>query len=233
LSSRNGFWIPLVAVLLVMPLAGCGGDDDDDDDDQGKKVTPIAGTYVGTLPETDAFVAVAAAPPARGADQRQVTVFVCDGRRVCEWFPGSATGNSFSIDSEDDDAKAEGELTDKAAKGTIELGDEDPVRYDASSAPATAGVYNLTVTAKGKVRGASEAGVALKGDAELPAPGTGTLKLADGKRVKFDIATGSADGTLGLRPGQLRLIIQPDRKVAGAGMNRGGGTSLFFVRSSD
>jgi hypothetical protein len=215
-----------------MPLAGCGGDDDDDGDDKDKEGTPITGTFVGKLPETNAFVSVAAAPRARAEDRRQVTVFVCDGRRICEWFPGATTGNSFSVASEDDDAKAEGDLSDKAAKGTIELGDEEPVNYEASSAPATAGVYDLTVSRKGKITGASEAGVALTGTAELPAPGSGTLKLADGKRVKFDIAEGSADGTLGLRPGQLRLIIQPDRRVAGAGMNPGGGTSVFFVRSS-
>jgi len=215
-----------------MPLAGCGGDDDDDGDEKDKNGTPVAGTFVGKLPETDAFVAVAAAPPARGEDRRQVTVFVCDGKSVCEWFPGAATGNSFSASSEDDDAKAEGELSDKAAKGTVELGDEEPVRYEASSAPATAGVYNLSVSAKGKITGASEAGVALTGNVDLPPPGTGRLKLADGKTVKFDAAKGPADGTLGLRPGQLRLIIQPDRKLTGVGMNRGD-TSLFFVRSSE
>jgi hypothetical protein len=231
LSSRHGFWISLTAVLLVMPLAGCGGDDDGDDKD--KKGTSITGTFVGKLPETNAFVAVAAAPPARAEDRRQVTVFVCDGRRVCEWFPGATTGNSFSVASEDDDAKAEGELSDEVAKGTIELGDEEPVRYEARSAPATAGVYDLTVSRKGKIRGASEAGVALTGNVDLPAPGTGTLKLADGKRVKFDTAEGPSDGTLGLRPGQLRLIIQPDRKLTGAGMNPGGGTTLYFVRSSE
>jgi hypothetical protein len=213
-------------------MAGCGGDDDDGDD-KNKNGTPVAGTFVGKLPETDAFVSVAAAPPARGEDQRQVTVFVCDGKSVCEWFPGSTTGNSFSVSSDDDDAKAEGDLSDKAAKGTVELGDEEPVQYEASSAPATAGVYNLTVSKKGKITGASEAGVALTGNVDLPAPGKGTLKLADGKRVKFDAAKGPADGTLGLRPGQLRLIIQPDRKLAGAGMNPGGGTSLFYVRSSE
>jgi hypothetical protein len=90
----------------------------------------------------------------------------------------------------------------------------------------------LSVSAKGKITGASEAGVALTGNVDLPPPGTGRLKLADGKTVKFDAAKGPADGTLGLRPGQLRLIIQPDRKLTGVGMNRGD-TSLFFVRSSE
>jgi hypothetical protein len=230
-SSR--FWIAFVAVLLLLPLAACGGDDDDDDDEDEKEATPVDGTFVGKLSETDAFVAVVAAPRAEGQDRRRVTVFVCDGRRLCELFRGESTGNTFSAGSEDDDAEAKGELSAEEAKGTIEVGDDEPIRYQAAQATATSGLYDLTVSRNGRIRGASEAGVALRGSSTLPSPGTGRLRLADGTRLRFDIATGSADANLGLRPGQLRLIVLPDRKLAGAGMNRGNGAdSVYFVRAS-
>jgi len=228
MSSRRGFWVSLVAVLLLVPTTGCGGDDDDDE--KGKENgKPVEGTFVGRVPETSAFVSVVASRAPRGQERRPVTVFVCDAERICEWFPGSATGNSFTIKS--NEAEAKGELTKDAAKGTIELAEGEPLRYDARPAPATAGLYNLTVSSTGRIRGASEAGVALKGDSPLPNPGSGSLRLADRKRVKFEVTSRSGDD-LGLRAGQVRVIILPDRQLRGAGKNRDGDESNFFIRSS-
>jgi hypothetical protein len=118
-------------VLLLTALAGCGGNGGDDE--PVKEVRSLDGTFVGKVGKTDAFVAVVASPAARGQKRREVAVYVCDARRLCEWFSGSATGNGFRIggDDGDGDGEATGKLTRKEASGTIELADGKTVRYRA------------------------------------------------------------------------------------------------------
>ena len=215
-----------MVLLLLAPLAGCGGDDDEGE----KKVKPVAGTFVSKVQGSKAFVSVVAAPRAKGQDKRAITVFVCDAERLCEAFAASAAANDFTATSGGDGGEAKGKLSAKAASGTIEPPEGETLRYKAVQAPATSGLYDLTISRDGKLKGASAAGVALKGNLELPPPGTGTLKLADGKRVKLDVVKSSGD--LRLRPGQVRLIVLPDRQLRGAGKGRGGGERAFFVRSS-
>lgn len=48
-------------LLLLAALAGCGGDEDE--------AKPITGTFVGKVSDTDAFVAVVAAPAREGMDR--------------------------------------------------------------------------------------------------------------------------------------------------------------------
>jgi hypothetical protein len=229
LSNRVGFWASLVALLLAS-LVGCGGDDDGDNDgDREKRPEPVAGTFVGRLGESEAFVAVVAAPPAKGQKRGDVTAFVCDARRLCAWFSGSATGKGFVAKS--GDAEAKGRLSGKTATGSVELPDGETVRYKVGVAPATAGLYDLTVSAAGKLRGASAAGVALKGELTLPPPGSGNLKLADGTRLKLEVTKGSAEDATQLRAGQVRLIVLPDGQARGAGKSRRGGSD-FFIRSA-
>jgi len=229
-QTRFSIWFLAVVVLLLALFAGCGGDDDDGDGhgDKTEKRKPVAGTFVGRIPETEAFVSVVASPPAEGRDKRDVTVFVCDARRVCELFSGSAAGNRFTATS-DGNGEAEGTLSGKAATGSVELPDGETVRYRAGAAPATAGVYDLTVSAAGKLRGASAAGVALKGESTLPPPGSGSLKLADGTRRKFEVTKSSAEDAAQLRAGQVRLIVLPDGQMRGAGKSRRGGSDFFIA----
>jgi hypothetical protein len=230
LSNRVGFWASLVAVLLAS-LVGCGGDDDgNNDSDREERREPVAGTFVGKLEASEAFVAVVAAPPPKGQDERDVTVFVCDAKRVCEWFSGSAAGDRFTAPS-DGDGEAKGTLSGKTATGSVELPDDETVRYKVGAAAATAGLYDLTVSAAGKLRGASAAGVALKGESTLPPPGSGNLKLADGTRLKFEVTKNTAGDATQLRPGQVRLIVLPDGQLRGAGKSRRGGSD-FFIRST-
>jgi hypothetical protein len=217
-------------VLLLVPFAGCGGNDDE----AKKKAPALDGTFVGKVSGTKAFVAVVASPTQKGKDRRDLTLYICDGRRLCEWFTGSATEDGFAATSNDRDAKAKGKLSDKAVTGTIELPGGRTVRYTASPATATAGLYNLTVSSKGRLRGTSAAGVGLKGEVTLPGPGTGSLKLADGRRLEFDVTTNSAGDPVGLRAGRVRLIVLAGRQLRGAGKNRrtaSGGETDFFIRS--
>jgi hypothetical protein len=222
-----------VAVLLAA-LAGCGGDDDgnNNNNDGENRTRPVAGTFVGKLRGSEAFVAVVATPPPKGEDRREVSAFVCDGRELCSWFSGSASGNGFTAKSGDGEGQTKGTLSGKVAKGSVEVPDAETGRYNASEATATAGLYDLTVSSAGKVRGASAAGVGLTGQVTLPPPGSGKLKLADGTRLKFTVTKSTAGDAAGLRAGQLRLIVLPDGQVRGAGKSRGDDGSDFFVRSA-
>jgi hypothetical protein len=218
----------LLALLALAALPACGGDDDEETD---KKARPVAGTFVSNVQGSEAFVSVVAAPPAKGQRKRVVTVFACDAKDVCELFSGSGAGNEVTVKPAGGEGEATVTLSSKSASGTVEPADGDSLDYKAVQATATSGLYDLTVAPNGRLRGASATGVALKGSVELPPPGTGTLRLADGKRLKFDVAESSGD-VAGLRPGQLRLIVLPDRRLRGAGKSRAGGEAAFFVRSA-
>jgi hypothetical protein len=232
--ERKRFWLSFTAVLLATALAACGDDDDGDDGKVDDKAKPVAGTFVGKVPDTEAFVSVVAAPPAKGREKREVTVLVCDAKRLCEGYSGAVAGNDF-VASGDGDAEAKGKLSEKSAAGSIELPGGKTVRYKAGPATAIAGVYELTVSSKGKLSGASATGVGLRGKATLADAGTGTLKLADGKRLKFDVTRSTAGDPLPLRAGQVRLIVTPDYELKGVGKSRrtsGSSDHDFFIRSS-
>jgi hypothetical protein len=232
--KRTRPWLPFILVAVTALLAACGGDDGGDDGQTDNKAKPVAGTFVGKVADTEAFVSVVAAPPVKGADKREVAVLVCDAKRLCEGFSGTATGNDF-VATAGDDAKAKGQLSERSATGSIELPGGRTVRYKAGLATAAAGVYDLTVSARGKLTGASATGVGLTGKSELPAPGTGTLKLADGKRLKVVLTRSAAGEPLRLPAGQARLIVLPDYQLRGAGKSRrtsGGSDADFFIRSS-
>jgi hypothetical protein len=229
MSIRRGN-VLLVLVLALSVVAGCGGDDDDEATEKRAKL--VDGTFVGKIEGTEAFVAVVASPAPKGKRRRDVTLFVCDAKGLCEWLSGSANGNALTAASDDDDAKATGKLTGKAARGSIAVPGGKTLKYVASPAAATAGLYSLTVSPKGKLTGASAAGVGLTGKSTLPSPGPGTLKLADGTRLRFD-ATENSDDPIRLRAGNVRVIVLSGRQLRGAGKSKGGedGASDFFMRS--
>jgi hypothetical protein len=212
-------------VVVLAALAGCGGNDRDSE----RAEKAIEGTFVGKVTGTNAFLAVVASPAARGKDQREVTVYVSDGKRFSERFAGSARSNIFTANADDGDAEAKGKLSGGSATGTLELPDGKTVRYQATQATATSGLYDLTVSARGKISGASAAGVGLTSEAGLRAPGEGTLKFADGKRRRFDITGAGTGDPTALRAGQIRLIVLPDGAMTGAGESR---SKEFFIRSA-
>jgi hypothetical protein len=232
MSIRRGNALLTISALLLAlgAAAGCGGDDDDDAPEKRAKL--VDGTFVGKVEGSEAFVAVVASPAPKGKRRRDATVFVCDAKSLCEWLSGSANGNAFTAASDDDDAKATGKLTGKAARGSVDVPGGKTIKYVASPATATAGLYSLTVSPTGKFSGASAAGVGLRGNSTLPSPGAGTLKLADGTRLKFN-ATENSDDPIRLRAGDVRVIVLPGRQLRGAGKSKGGedGASDFFMRS--
>jgi hypothetical protein len=232
LSSRVRFLLSSgAAVLLLAWPVGCG--DDDDGNDRENPPEPVSGTFVGKLQGSEPFVAVVAAPPAKGQDQRDVSALVCDGREVCSWYSGSAKGNAFVAKSADGEGQTRVRLNGKEATGSVDLPEDETGRYKASEATATAGLYDLTVSPEGKVQGASAAGVGLTGRLTLPPPGDGRIKLADGTRIRLEVTKGSDADSAGLKAGQLRMVVTTDGQARGVGIARGdGGGAAFYVRST-
>jgi hypothetical protein len=224
-TTRIWVWLVIVGVAAS---AGCSGDDSDDDRVQ----KAIEGTFVGKVRGTGAFLAVVAAPAPRGEGRRDVTVYVSDGERMSQSFVGAAESNSFTAAAEDGEGRATGKLSAATATGTIELPGGKAARYDATHATAASGLYDLTVSRRGKLMGASAAGVGLSSEAGLRAPGTGTLRFADGKRRKLEIATTGDPAPL--RGGRIRMIVLPDGQISGAGQTgsaASGGEPEVFIRS--
>lgn len=229
MGNRTTICVGLGVVLLVVaPLTGCGGDDEETPAEK-----PVDGMFVGKVAGTDAFVAVVSA--AAGKDKREARVYVSDGSKLSESFAGSVQRNSFSATSDDEDAKAEGKLSNDSVTGTVKLPDGKTARYVAGRATATAGLYELTVSRKGALTGASAAGVGLTSKSKLRAPGRGALKFADGKRRKFVVTPASGADPGRVRAGEVRLIVLPDGAMSGAGVREGGATDGepdFFIASS-
>ena len=195
---------PVALALLLAGLAGCGGGEDRDADEA--RPDAVAGTFVGDVTGSDAFVAVVAAPAERGKDTRPVTLYVSDGGRLSESLAGTARGNSFDATSDDGDAKAKGTLQAGSVTGTITLPDGKDAAYRANAATAAAGLYDLTVSAKGRLSGASANGVGLSSEASLRAPGFGRIEFADGEKRRFEL-TADAPDPVRLGAGQVRMIV--------------------------
>jgi hypothetical protein len=219
--------VGLVALVLLAPLTGCG--DDEREDQQAER--PVDGTFVGKVSGTDALVAVVASPGAK--DPREARVYVSDGTRVSEWFQGEVRSNGF--EAKTDDAEAAGKLAGDSVKGTVKLPGGKSAGYEAARATGAAGLYELTVSAKGTLSGASAAGVALTSKSRLEVPGNGSVKFADGERRKFRVTAAPGSGPGRLRAGQIRLIVLPDGAMSGAGVRRPGSgdeTADFFLQSA-
>ena len=236
---RTRIWTCLgVIAILVLSVLGCSGGDEGGDGDTGTGANaekPIDGSFVGKVSGTKAFIAVVAAPADENEDKRGVQVFISDGRRLSEWFSGTIEANSFTAESADGDAEAKGDLSEDSVKGSVELAEGKKVTYKASQLGGASGLYNLTISANGKLSGASAAGLGVEGEIKLGRRGTGMLRLADGGRVKFDVTPSAAAGGVPLRGGQVQLIVLGGEQVRGVGKSRrteGRPASDFFIRSA-
>lgn len=245
LTKRTRVWGSLAVVLLagaaaiaflLLPLAGCGGDDDGPvagtAEKGGQAAKPVAGSFVGEVSGTEAFVALVAEPA--GADpqnRREVQIYLADGEGLNEWFVGSISNNRFTAKSDDGDAQAKGRLSEDSVAGTVELPDGETARYSANPPGGAAGLYDLSYSRKGKLTGASAGGLGLSGTIKLP-EGTGTLRLADGRRLKFTLTEDPAADLARLGAGQVLLIVLPDGQLRGAGKSRpsaDNGDSSFLI----
>jgi hypothetical protein len=230
----------VVVGLPLLALVGVLGDESADRNggSAGKTANPpqaqepVDGSFVGKLAGTNALISVVIAPAADDETRRALQLYVADGRRESHSFSGSISENSFVAKLDDGDIEAKGEVREDSIRGTVML-DGESVRFRASRPAGAAGLYELTLSPGGKLRGASAAGLGVTGRIDLAA-GTGVLKLADGRRMELQIAD-DLRGDVALRPGEVRMIVLPDGEIAGAGRSRPAaedGESSFFIRSA-
>ena len=185
-------------------------------------------------------MAVVAAPQTGESVKREVSVYVCDGRTVNEWFPGSAEDGRFTIPSDDGDAEVKGTLEDDAVTGTAELPDGKAVSFETRRATGTAGLYSVTLLRTGEVRGTSETGGRLAGELGEPArlgrkpprrryPITGTITARNGDTL--DLA-GKA-GAWTDDPSEWRWVVLPNGQIRGATKTRrttaGGSDFTYYI----
>lgn len=238
-SSHWLFALTLLATLVAIGV-GCGGGGD-----EAEKPEAVSQTFVGTTPgtkptpATGAFVAAVAAPERAESGRLQVGVYLCDGRRIDEWFPGSAQDGRFKIPSDDGDAEVRGTLTDDAVRGTVELPDARRLSFEARPATGTAGLYDVKFLRTGAVRGSSETGGRLVGKLGKPGrlgrkpplrryPVTGSITAPNGDTL--DLA-GKA-GAWTNDPSEWRWVVLPNGQIRGGTKTRttsGGSDFAYWI----
>lgn len=201
--------IGFTVVLALWLVVGCAGL-------QQQSAPPVAGSFVGEVPEADALVAVVAAGPQEaegGEDEREVRAYLCDGNEINEWFTGTATENDLDLSS-DGGSRLEGNLTPDTSTGQITLSDGRTFPFAAELATGVAGLYDVTVTDDGLVHGSSETGGRLEGQVakepneEGSYPVTGTFTASNGQTQEIEAFALDAEPAVGrwvvLNDGQVR-----------------------------
>jgi hypothetical protein len=225
----------LVLVLALWLIAGCGGSGGEygggsPQQEEQKAAPPVTGSFVGEAPDAEAFVAIVAASPEEEGNERDVRAYLCDGERLTEWFTGEAEGNELDLTSEGG-ARLEGNLSTEASTGTITLEDDRTLTYTADLARGVAGLYNVTISEEGRVRGTSETGGLLEGQLgeeeetrdEEVRPISGTFTSAEGQEVSFGVLGREAD------PDEYRWIVLEDGQAMGAEKSARTGTTSGFI----
>jgi hypothetical protein len=232
-KSMGVFPSVLVALSLLL-VAGCfgGGPQADSTQEEEESAPPVMGTFVGKASDEDALVAIVAASPDEAEGQeRDVRAYLCDGKRVSEWFTGKADGNELNLLSEGG-ARLEGNLSPEVSTGTITLKDDRTLTYTADLATGIAGLYNVTVSNEGRVRGTSETGGLLEGqigEEPLEEPEekegayliTGTITSPDGQTLDWGVLSAS-----GPTENEYRYVVLEDGQIRGA--RKGRSTDSFI-----
>jgi hypothetical protein len=212
--------IGLVLGLVLWLMAGCGGSGGEyggSPQQEQKAAPPVTGSFVGEALDADAFVAIVAASPEEEGQERDVRAYLCDGKRVTEWFTGMAEGNELDLSSEGG-ARLEGNLTPETSTGTITLDGGESFTFTADLARGVAGLYNVTVSEEGQLRGISETGGQLEGQiADEPQDGDGYLA-----RGTITSPEGQSEDFVGVTLDELpageefRYIVSENGEVKGA-----------------
>jgi hypothetical protein len=134
----------LAGLLLLPVLAACGEDDEPSRGVPDVRSTSagIAGSFVGTLEGTDAFIALVV------LDSREALAYVCDGKGVSQWFRGMADASTLNVSS--DTGQLEAALSHKKASGEVTLADGKTATFSAEPARGASGLYRATGSGSGE-----------------------------------------------------------------------------------
>lgn len=128
--------IALAAMVVTLVVAGCrdGGGDETADPE------PVAGTFVGTVEGSDAYVAVVA-----GADN-DVLAYVTDGGSSVDWLEGILEGprDTAARIGNDGGAVLDVSFTGTRAAGAFARPGEYPQTFTAEAVDDPAGLYRAT-----------------------------------------------------------------------------------------
>lgn len=224
MSGGNVSLPKLVAFMLMLTLwlvVGCAGPGQVE---EKKGAPPIAGSFVGEVsnfegdPATLPFVAIVAATPdgeENGNGEREARAYLCDGRTINEWFVGSASADDLELFS-DEGAQFEGVLRPETTTGMITLPNGESFTFTANPAAGVAGLYDVTVSDEGQVRGTSESGGRLEGRIE-DEPNEEGLYLLTTTITASDAHAQDHEGFFtSAEPGDYRFIVLSDGRMKGA-----------------
>jgi hypothetical protein len=122
----------LATVLLALAVVGCSNGDD-----KAAEPKPVAGTFVGTVAGSDAYVAIVVGP--RG----DTLAYVTDGAFSVDWVDGTRQGDSARLSNE-----GGATLDAKFGRGIVTASftrpGEQPLSVTARPSDAPAGLYRAT-----------------------------------------------------------------------------------------
>lgn len=127
----NRFLIPVLFVTLLL-LVACG---------RTQSATP-AGTFVGTVADTDAYIAIAP------QENNNIIAYVCDGQTISVWFRGERNENNLDLTATNG-ARLQASLEPETATGSVTLADGQTHSFTATLASGEAGLYRAEETIDG------------------------------------------------------------------------------------
>jgi hypothetical protein len=210
--TRREMLLTTGGALAGVLISSCGGSQESPQ----ANVPPVEGSFVGDVPDANAYVAVVAAGPQDaegGGDEREVRAYLCDGNEINEWFMGTAAENQLDLSS-DRGSLLEGNLAPDTSTGQITLSDGRAFPFAAELAEGVAGLYDVTISDDGLLHGSSETGGRLEGQiAKEPTeegyPITGTITAPDGQTLEIESFVLDAD------PAEGRWVVLSDGSIKG------------------
>ena len=197
-----------VGVMLALVVPGVAG---------AASATPVSGTFVGTVAGDGPFIAVVAAKAKSPQSARAVAVYVCDGKKINEWYrlPAAVKGNVVELRSKRG-LELKATLSRTGVTGTVELpGQDGAAALKASPATGIAGLF-LVKPSTGSVTGVAAATLAKlkatstrQGDGSFAIDGTVTPR---GGRARSIRGVGSVFGALSK---EATWIVAPTGGVRG------------------
>jgi hypothetical protein len=123
--------IGVTAALALASLCGLPGCADKTAISTTAALAP-RGTFVGKVSGTDAYIAIV-------NDGSEVSAYICDGKKIGEWFHGTP-GQEIKLRSADG-TELDATITADGVAGTVRLASDAPVDFDAKPATGAGGLY--------------------------------------------------------------------------------------------
>lgn len=216
----------IVSLLTVFALGLVPGCDDEGptglQDDAGKVVA-----FAGVIDGEPAMLVAVDFAGVVGRDGL-VTVFVCDGTDVWQFFEGPVDGERAELVSQEGStagtAVVDLRLHDDHVQGDVTLGDGTRLSFDAAAAAGADGFYIGAIDVEGGLSGASRVGGTLRGTVTGDHVGE-TITGPDGTELNLEGTIRNYVAAEAPQLGGLRVAVYDGRAV-GVSVRRG---TLGFI----